>query len=111
MKAEFVDFTGRGLFDDAYSYDRPAWIVANAIMNGLIDAGFTFEQAYNWIYSKSYRHFLDGNDHLLEQLAYKLAKHEGKRDNPKDYDYEPESEKAKHELNQIKALYANWGIK
>jgi adenine C2-methylase RlmN of 23S rRNA A2503 and tRNA A37 len=111
MKAEFVDFTGRGLFNDAYSYDRPAWIVANAIMNGLIDAGFTSEQAYNWIYSKSYRHFLDGNDHLLEQLVYKLAKKEGKQDDPKAYDYEPEAENARQELNRIKELYSNWGIK
>lgn len=109
MKAEFIDFTGRGLFEDAYSYERPAYIVANAIMNGLIDAGFTHKQAYNWIYSKSYRHFLDGCDHLFEELAYKLAKKEGKHDNPSDYDHEIDAH-AEIELDKIAHLYANWAI-
>jgi len=110
MKAEFIDFTGRGLFENAYSYDRPAWIVANAIMNGLIDSGFTSQEAFNWIHSKSYRHFLDGKDHLLEQLAYKLAKAEGAKHNPKEYDYEIDSH-AEETLNKIKDLYENWEVK
>lgn len=110
MKAEFIDFTGRGLLDDAYSYDRPAWIFTNAIMNGLIDAGFTTEQAYNWIYSKSYRHLLDGKEHLIEQLAYNMAKQEGLKDDPSNYDDEI-SENALQELSKIKSLYRNWGIK
>lgn len=107
MKAEFVDFTGRGLFEDAYSYERPAYIVANAIMNGLIDAGFTHKQAFNWIQSKSYRHFLDGKEHRLEQLAYELAKAEGKKYNPNEYDYEIDAH-AEIELDKIAHLYANW---
>ena len=107
MKAEFIDFTGRGLLDGAYSYDRPAWIVANAIMNGLIDAGFTHKQAYNWLYSKSYRHFLDGKEHRLEQLAYELAKAEGDKSDPSNYEYEIDAH-AEIELDRIAHLYANW---
>ena len=107
MKAEFIDFTGRGLLDGAYSYNRPAYIVANAIMNGLIDAGFTHKQAYNWIYSKSYRHFLYGKEHRLEQLAYELGKAEGERSDPNKYDYELDYH-AQSELARISQLYANW---
>ena len=90
MKKEWEDFTGIGLFTDAYSYERPSSIATNAIMNALTDNGFTKEQALNWVYSKSYRHFLDGQEGAIENLIYKLASKEAQLSNPKEYDYEVE---------------------
>jgi hypothetical protein len=88
MKKGQRDFTGLNLFDDAYSYHRPSSIIANSIMNALMDSGFTDEQALHWIYSKSYRHLLDGKEHLIENLIYKIVKEEVKEENPASYNYE-----------------------
>jgi hypothetical protein len=88
MKKEWTDFTGIGLFSDAYSFERPSSIATNAIMNALTDNGFTNEQALNWVYSKSYRHFLDGKEGAILNLIYKLASKEAQLSNPKEYDYE-----------------------
>ena len=49
------DFTGQGILEDAYSFDRPAHIVGNALLNGIIRAGYTKEQAINLFYSKALR--------------------------------------------------------
>lgn len=104
MKRGHKDFTGLNLFDDAYSYKRPSELIANAIMNALIDSGFTYEQALNWIYNKSYRWFLDGMDHKFEELAYKLVKKEVKEENPASYSYEMD-ELHQRALNGIKRLH------
>ena len=73
MRSE--DFTGQGILEDAYSYDRPAWIVANALINGFIEAGLTKEQAINLFYSKATRWALDGSlGEALTDVSYKLGK-------------------------------------
>lgn len=88
MKRGHRDFSGMGLFTNAYSYERPSWVAVNAIMNALMDNGFTKEQAFNWVHSKSYRWFLDGNDHKINDFIYKLVSKEAKADNPSEYDDE-----------------------
>ena len=99
MKNEYRDFSGMGLFEDAYSYDRPAWIAVNAIMNALMDKGFTKEQAYNWVYSKSYRWFLDSKDHVISKQIYKLVSNYIEGENPNDYNEEV-SQMAQEELEK-----------
>lgn len=73
------DFTGQGLMESAYSYERPAYIVGNALLNGMIAAGLTKEQAIQVLHSKHYRWSLDQDlGELLTHLAYsygfKMAK-------------------------------------
>jgi hypothetical protein len=73
MRSE--DFTGQGILEDAFSYDRPAWIVGNALINGFIEAGLTKEQAINLFYSKATRWALDGSlGEALTEISYKLGK-------------------------------------
>jgi len=82
------DFTGQGILEDAYSYDRPAWIVGNALLNGIIRAGYTKEQAINLFYSKAYRWALDGTlgEHL-EQIGYQYGQIMAQEYNPAEFSY------------------------
>jgi len=82
------DFTGQGIIEDAYSYDRPAWIVGNALLNGIIRAGYTKEQAINLFYSKAYRWALDGalGEHL-EQIGYQYGQIMAQEYNPAEFSY------------------------
>jgi len=53
-----------------YSYDRPAYIVWNAIAAQLYDHGWTDEQIKNWLQSKSPRHDLDSDlGDMLQDLG------------------------------------------
>ena len=82
------DFTGQGILEDAYSYDRPAWIVGNSLLNGIIRAGYTKEQAINLFYSKAYRWALDGalGEHL-EQIGYQYGQIMAQEYNPAEFSY------------------------
>jgi hypothetical protein len=82
------DFTGQGILEDAYSYDRPAWIVGNALLNGIIRAGYTKEQAINLFYSKAYRWALDGilGEHL-EQIAHQYGQIMAQEYDPAEFSY------------------------
>lgn len=73
------DFTGQGLMESSYSYNRPAYIVGNALLNGMIASGLSKEQAIQVLHSKHYRWNLDQDlGELLTNLAYsygfKMAK-------------------------------------
>ena len=82
------DFTGQGILEDAYSYDRPAWIVGNALLNGIIRAGYTKEQAINLFYSKAYRWALDGTlgEHL-EQIGHQYGQIMAQEYDPAEFSY------------------------
>lgn len=82
------DFTGQGILEDAYSYDRPAYIVGNALLNGIIRAGFTKEQALNLFYSKAYRWALDGTlgEHLTE-IGYQYGQIIAQEYDPAEFSY------------------------
>lgn len=82
------DFTGQGILEDAYSYERPAYIVGNALLNGIIRAGYTKEQAINLFYSKAYRWALDGNlgEHLAE-IGYQYGQIMAQEYKPEEFDY------------------------
>jgi hypothetical protein len=53
------DYTGRGLFETAYSYERPAQMLANALMHGMIAEGLSEREALSLLHSKAYRWALD----------------------------------------------------
>jgi hypothetical protein len=82
------DFTGQGIFEDAYSYDRPSSIVGNALLNGFIRAGYTKEQAINLFYSKALRWALDGalGEHLAE-IGYQYGQIMAQEYDPAEFSY------------------------
>ena len=60
---------------NSYSYERPAYIVANALVNGFLAYGLTEKQALNLLYSKAYRVKLDWDlEDKLEKVAFKAGK-------------------------------------
>ena len=61
---------------DAYSFRRPAFIVGQALMEGMIAGGLTEREALSLIYSKAYRWALDFS---LEAQLRQLAIREGER--------------------------------
>ena len=61
---------------EAYSFRRPAFIVGQALMEGMIAAGLTEREALSLIYSKAYRWSLDFS---LEAQLRQLAIREGER--------------------------------
>lgn len=62
------EFTG---YEDAFSFRRPAHIVANGMLRGMMRAGLTERQALDLFYSKAYRWALDGSmGEALDFLAY-----------------------------------------
>ena len=82
------DFTGQGILEDAHSYERPAYIVGNALLNGFIRAGYTKEQAINLFHSKGYRWALDGilGEHLTE-IAYQYGQIMAQEYDPAEFNY------------------------
>jgi len=82
------DFTGQGILEDAYSYNRPAHIIANGLLNGLIRAGYTKEQAINLFYSKALRWALDGalGEHLHE-IGYQYGQIMAQEYKPEEFNY------------------------
>ena len=70
------DFTIDDSLKQAYSYDRPSWMVMNALMNGFITTGLSEAQARALFSSSIIRHTLDqGFGDALEELAYNWGKH------------------------------------
>lgn len=43
-----------------YSFERPAWILWQAVFEGLQDSGMSENQAFDWLASKRARWALDG---------------------------------------------------
>jgi len=82
------DFTGQGILEDAYSYERPAYILGNALLNGIIRAGYTKEQAINLFYSKAYRWALDMTlgEHLTE-IGYQYGQIMAQEYDPAEFNY------------------------
>jgi hypothetical protein len=82
------DFTGQGILEDAYSFERPAEIIANGLLNGLIRAGYTKEQAINLFYSKALRWALDGalGEHLHE-IGYQYGQIMAQEYKPEEFNY------------------------
>lgn len=58
-----------------YSYVRPAYLLWQAVYEGLVDAGRTHEQAVDWLQSKSARWALDGElGDQLEEIGRALGR-------------------------------------
>lgn len=58
-----------------YSYDRPAYMLWNAIANGLHDKGWSEEEIKTWLQSKATRWALDGSlGEDVEKLGREYAK-------------------------------------
>lgn len=75
MNNKYKDFSGGKLLKNSYSYERPAYIVANALVNGFLAYGLTEKQALNLLYSKAYRYKLDWDlEDKLEKVAFKAGK-------------------------------------
>ena len=86
---EIKDFTSQGLVENAYSFDFPAQLMANGIINGLIKNGWNQEQAINWVHSKAYRHALDGFlANAIEQMGIDYAGKASKEYHPAEFDYD-----------------------
>ena len=60
-----------------YSYERPAYMVWNAIGQFMADKGYTVEQIKEWMQSKNPRHDLDGylGDMITEAAKEWAEKH------------------------------------
>lgn len=57
-----------------YSYARPAWILWQAVYDGMRDAGMTDEQAIDWLKSKNPRYLLDGTlGDELREIGYRIG--------------------------------------
>lgn len=57
-----------------YSYERPAWMLWNAIANELHTAGWSEEKIRDWLQSKSARWALDGDlGDALRDMGKKYA--------------------------------------
>ena len=57
-----------------YSYERPAWIVWNAVATSLHNRGWKDDAIKDWLQSKNPRWSLDGSfGEALEDLAKKWA--------------------------------------
>jgi hypothetical protein len=75
------DFTNQIGNWGMYSYDRPAWLFWNAMMNGLMDSGYSQQAAEQWLRSKAARWMLDGDmGDKIEELAYEFAKSRAARE-------------------------------
>ena len=102
------DFTGQGILEDAYSFDRPAHIVGNALLNGIIRAGYTKEQAINLFYSKALRWALDGalGEHL-DEIGFQYGQIMAQEYKPDEFNYTlpPEQRYALMEHNHIEENY------
>jgi len=81
-------FTGQGIIEDAYSYERPAYIVGNALLNGIIKAGYTKEQAINLFHSKAYRWALDfGLEEQLQEIGFQEGQKMAQEYDPAEFSY------------------------
>jgi hypothetical protein len=100
------DFTGQGILEDAYSYDRPSEIIGNALINGFIKAGYTKEQAINLFYAKPLRWALDMalGEHLHE-IGYQYGQIMAQEYKPEEFSYplQPAQRLALIEHNHIEA--------
>ena len=57
-----------------YSYDRPAYMLWNAIANVLINKGWTEDEIREWLQSKATRWALDGDlGEMIREVGEKYA--------------------------------------
>jgi hypothetical protein len=102
------DFTGQGILEDAYSYNRPAEIIANGLLSGLIRAGYTKEQAINLFYAKPLRWALDMTlgEHLHE-IGYQYGQIMAQEYKPEEFNYplQPDQKIALMKHNHIEDKY------
>ena len=106
------DFTGQGILEDAYSYNRPAEIIANGLLNGLIRAGYTKEQAINLFYAKPLRWALDMalGEHLHE-IGYQYGQIMAQEYTPDEFNYplQPDQKIALMKLlEEVKKNSSKW---
>jgi len=102
------DFTGQGILEDAYSFDRPAHIVGNALLNGIIRAGYTKEQAINLFYSKALRWALDfGLEEQLQEIGFIEGQKMAQEYTPEEFNYplQPDQKIALMKHNHIEDKY------
>jgi len=57
-----------------YSFDRPAYLLWQSVFEGLLDRGWTQEEAIAWLQSKGPRHLLDQHDDALRKIGSEYAK-------------------------------------
>jgi hypothetical protein len=114
MNSKYKDFSGGNLLNNSYSYERPAYIVANALVNGFLAYGLTEKQALNLLYSKAYRAKLDWDlEDKLEKVAFKAGKQVAEeyaklaKVNPENYGFldDPLDAQTEKELDKLIALY------
>jgi uncharacterized protein YdaT len=74
MKSTYKEFHP-DTYAAAYSFERPAHIVANALLNGMIAGGLTEAEAVCLIHSKAYRWTLDFS---MENALETLGEHYGR---------------------------------
>ena len=61
-----------------YSYERPAYILWQAVFEGLQEGGMTEEQAIDWLQSKNPRRVLDGSlGAILSQIGLEVGRAHG----------------------------------
>lgn len=83
MRPQHRDITGEigDLYKDQdppkypmYSFSRPAWIVWQAVYDGMLDNGFSHEKAMEVLASKHMRWALDGDlSDILKEAAYNYS--------------------------------------
>jgi hypothetical protein len=114
MNSKYKDFSGGNLLKNSYSYERPAYIVANALVNGFLAYGLTEKQALNLLYSKAYRAKLDWDlEDKLEKVAFRARKQVAEeyaklaQVNPERYGFldDPLDAQTEKELDKLIALY------
>ena len=76
------DYSLQFLHDKPYSFDNPSHILANAIVNGLVDRGLSKDEALRYIYSKLYRWAFDfgGLTEAIEKVGKDYANSLSKKD-------------------------------
>jgi hypothetical protein len=71
MNDNWIDYSSSPELKSSYSYERPAWVIGNALINGFIAGGLSEKQALLLIGSSAYRHALDQTlGSTLEGVAF-----------------------------------------
>ena len=71
MNDNWIDYSSSPELKSSYSYERPAWMIGNALINGFIAGGLSEKQALLLIGSSAYRHALDQTlGEMLEGIAF-----------------------------------------
>lgn len=71
MNVNWIDYSSSPELKSSHSYERPAWMIGNALINGFIAGGLSEKQALLLIGSTAYRHALDQTlGEMLESIAF-----------------------------------------